>query len=436
MTALSKSLEPLALPDFRRFLVASVLLSLANQVQFTALTWQLFQLTKSAAAIGMLGLAEVLPMLTLALVAGHISDRADRRRICVGAAASYALGAVALLAGSRWLPAHGMVAVAYAVMAQVGTTRAFFAPARITLGRELVPDAMVSAAVALRTGTFQLAVIVGPGVGGLLIWAAHGASWPAFAAGLALFIAGLASMALVRHRSLPPPAHAARESMAASLAAGIGFVARERAILAAMLLDLFAVLFGGATSMLAPYAETVLHVGPMGFGWLRAGQSIGALAMWIAMSLLPPVPRAGQTMLWATAGFGLCWIGIAYCPYYALTLALLVVSGALDYISVVVRANLVQARTPSHMLGRVSAVSSICISSSNELGAAESGLAAKLLGLERSVLIGGCITMAVVAIAARWARELGRLGRLDRLGPEHDAPAADGAQTAGVSQAR
>jgi hypothetical protein len=237
-----------------------------------------------------------------------------------------------------------------------------------------------------------------------------------------LMVVGMGCLWAIRHRT--PVAAKAREPVLASLRAGIAFVLSERILLAAMTLDLFAVLFGGAMSMMPAFADQVLHIGPAAFGWLRSSMSIGAVAMWVVLGLLPPLPRAGAVMLWAVAGFGGCWMGVAFSPWFALTMALLMLAGALDYISVVVRQTLVQSLTPAHMLGRVSSVNAIFIGSSNEIGGFESGMAAHLFGLRRSVWLGSSITLVVVALTARWCPGLRRLGRLDSLAPRGAAEAA------------
>jgi len=410
---LARRLEPLRIPDYRRYIAATVLVGLSLEIQGAALFWQVYQLTHSPVLVGMIGLAEVLPVMGLSLIAGSITDRTDRRRLTVLATLAFVVCALGLWYCALLPQRFGLQWTLFALTALGGAARSFFLPARSALGAELVPRAQFSEAVSLRSAARQLASIVGPGVGGVLIAVCHGALWLAYGTEAVLMLAGLAATLLIRHRSAPPSQ--IREPWRRSFQDGLRFVWRDPTLLGAMSLDLFAVLFGGAVAMLPAYAHTVLKVGPGAYGWLRSGQSIGAIVTWLGMSLAPTIQRSGLTMLWAVTGFGICWMVISYSPYFLLTLSMLVIAGGLDYLSVVVRTTLIQMRTPVNMLGRVTAVSAIFIGSSNELGGFESGLMARAMGLQPSVLVGGGLTVLTVLVTAVVCPSLRRLGPIDRL---------------------
>jgi hypothetical protein len=336
----------------------------------------------------------------------------DRRRISLLVFAGMILSALGLLALTLGTEALGRAAVKnaiYALIALGGVFRSFMQPARMALGAQLVPRALYAKAVAWRTGVFQLSAVLGPALGGLFYgWlGAEGG----YAAAAALLL--IASLALFRVRPPPREPPPSRPALLASLSEGIAFLRRDRLLSAAILLDLFAVLFGGAVALLPAFADEVLHVGAQGFGVLRAAPAAGALLASALLALSPPMRRAGLTLLASVAGFGVCMIGFALSHWFVLSLLLLAASGALDMVSVLVRSTLLQLRVPDHMLGRVAAINQVFIGSSNEIGAFESGLAAKLMGLVPSVVFGGAVTLTVVAIAAWRAPELRRLRSLE-----------------------
>jgi hypothetical protein len=304
----------------------------------------------------------------------------------------------------------------YALVVCNGVARAFLGPARSALGADLVPRALLPASVSWRTTTFQMAMISGPALGGFLY--AWGGVRLAYSVDVALFAVAIALIGMIRY--VRTPRRDTGEPLFASLVGGVTFVARQRVLLGAMSLDLFAVLFGGATALLPIFAD-LLAVGPQGLGIMRSAPAAGSLVISLIMAHRRPFTRAGPTMLWAVAGFGVCMIGFGLSDSFLLSLALLALSGVFDYVSVLVRQTLVQVATPPHLLGRVSAVSSIFVGSSNEIGAFESGVAAKLLGVARSVVFGGAMTLVVVGIIAARIPELRRLGRVRDL--EHKSAA-------------
>ena len=345
----------------------------------------------------MIGLAEALPFIAVALYAGHLADRMPRRTIAIAGAFAVLCSAVALLLLTITPGAISATRIwpVYVVIALSATARSFMRPAVFALSADLLTRELYPNAVAWRTSTWHLAAVAGPAAGGVL----YGFKGPALAyATVVIGMAfGLAILLSLSYRDKPAIADAM--PIGESLKIGIRFVMSEQVLLAAMTLDLFAVLFGGAVALLPAFA-TLLDAGPEGLGVLRAAPAIGSIVIGLAIAHRPPMQRAGFAILASVAGFGVCMIGFALSRSFWLSFALLVASGAFDNISVVVRSTLLQTRTPQHLLGRVSSVNQIFIGSSNEIGAFESGAAARLLGVVPSVLFGGCMTLLVVALTA------------------------------------
>ncbi|HXU79927.1 MAG TPA: MFS transporter [Polyangia bacterium] len=404
--------------DHGRFLASITTTSFAIQVQNTAVGYQMYRLTGDPLALGMVGLAEALPFIALALGGGLVADRVDRRRIALAALTTMAAGALALVGLARSEGTLGRPAVRlaiYALIAVGGVCRSFLQPARTALAAQLAPAGLHAQAVAWRTGLFQLASAVGPALGGLMcaVLGVEGAY--GLAAGLLL----CAVLLMGRVRTPVTAARAPARSLRASVEEGFSFLRSDRVLLPAFLLDLFAVLFGGATALLPVFASDVLRVGPRGFGLLRAAPAVGALVASAMLALRPPLRRAGRALLVSVAGFGVAIVIFALSRSFALSLLMLALSGGLDMVSVLVRSTLLQLRVPEHMLGRVASINQIFIGSSNEIGAFESGLAARLLGTVPSVVLGGAVTLAVVGVAAWRAPHLRRLGPLV---PEQQSP--------------
>jgi MFS family permease len=401
----------LRLPDFRRFIIGLFAFTVAIQIQGTVVGWQIYQLTHDKLALGLIGLAEALPFIGAALYAGHVADRHDRRRIVLAALALLLLSAVLLLVLPFLLPSapHLVVRAIYGVIVLSGLARSFLQPARQALAAELVPRPLYGNAITWRSGTWQLASVLGPAMGGLLF--AFGGAALAYAVDAALMLVGVAAILAISQRSVLKREHT--ERVARSLATGIRFVWSEPLILGALSLDLFSVLFGGATALLPVFADEILHVGPSGLGLLRAAPAIGAVAMSAVLVWLPPFRRAGRALFLSVATFGVCIIVFGFSTSALLSVAVLAVSGAADMVSVFIRSSLIQHRSPVHMLGRVSSVNSIFVGSSNEIGAFESGVTAKLFGTVPSVVLGGIATLAVVAITAWRLPALRKLGRME-----------------------
>ena len=407
------------LSDFRWFLVSLAASTLASQVLEAAVAYQIYAITRDPFSLGLIGLAEALPFIACVLPAGHFADVHDRKRIGFGALMVMATAMAALWGvsyGSERLGPSVVKGAAYAIVAATGVCRAVFQPARAALAAELVPRAFYPLAVSLRTGVWQMAAVTGPALGGAM-YAALGPE-AAYGTSTALMMLGIWAWHRIeyRHRSntRAQPASAGHEPVAmwASLREGFVFLWHEPLVLPAIVLDLFAVLFGGAVALLPVFAEDILRVGPAGFGLLRAAPAAGAVVMSVALILRRPLRRAGLSLLLAVTVFGVSTIGFALSRWFPLSLALLACAGAADMISIVVRGTLMQVRVPGHMLGRLSAINQIFIGSSNEIGAFESGLAAKILGTVSSVVVGGTATLLVVAATAWRAPALRRLGPL------------------------
>ncbi len=389
----------------------------ATQIQSAVLGWQVYLLTDDPFALGLVGLAEAVPFLALTLVGGWTADRADRRRVSLLSFGAVGLSGLALLLLSLGRP--GPVLPLYGAQVLAGAGRAFFRPASAALGSELVPRQHYQNAATWRSSLFHVAMVLGPALGGGLI--ALGGPRLAYGVVVAFSATGLFLMATIAPR--PRPA-AAAGSIGAGLSEGIRFVLSQPILLGALSLDLFAVLFGGATALLPVFARDILGVGEVGFGLLRAAPAVGSIFVALLLARLGSFQRAGRVLLWCVAGFGVSWIAFALSRSYALSLALLVLGGALDGVSVVLRGTLVQLWTPQEMMGRVAAVNSFFIGSSNELGAFESGLVARLLGVVPSVVFGGAMTLVTVAGVAWRAPELRRLRRLAPERADGDAHAA------------
>lgn len=372
-------------------------MTMGAQVQAIVVSWQIYQVTRDPFALGLVGLAEVIPYISVALLAGHVVDRGDRRRISL-----WSLGVLVGAAGTLFVlaliwPTPRVVWPYYLIIAVCGLARSFLQSARSPLVAELVPREAYANAATWRSSTWQLASVVGPATGGLL-YAAFGAR---LTFGVNILFAVLALTAMWQIKHVPPERALASESLIESLSESWRFLRGQPVILGALTLDMFAVFFGGATALLPIFADSILHVGPRGLGLLQAAPGAGAVLMAIIIAHRPPFQRAGRTLLTVVAIFGVCMIGFAQSRTFMLSIVFLFVSGAADNISAVIRSTLLQILVPHELLGRVSSVNAIFIGSSNELGAFESGVAAKLLGVVPSVVFGGAMTLSVV-MATAW----------------------------------
>ncbi len=404
-------LDPYAsfrIPNFRRFIVSLLTTTIGAQVQILVVSWQIYHITHDPLSLGLIGLAEAVPFIAVALLAGHVADRLDRQRIALWSLTvlfACALSLVALSHAHRWVIAHGVWPF-YIVIGVSGLARSFLMPARNSLAVGLIPRENLPNSIAWRSSTWQAGAVAGPALGGLL-YGFVGVT-VTYAVQASLMLAALIAFAMIRYE--PRPTSAARDSaISDSPLSGLRFVWRERVLLGAQTLDLFSVLLGGAEALLPVFADQILRVGPQGLGLLRAAPAAGAAVMSLYMAHRPPFKRAGRTMLLAVALFAACIIGFGLSRNFSVSAVLLVVSGMADNISVLVRSTMLQVLTPPALLGRVIAVNSIFVGSSNELGAFESGLTAKLLGAVPAVVLGGVASLAVVGIVAKTIPRLRRM---------------------------
>ena len=395
----------LRIPGFRRYLTGNLIGTLGFQMQGVAVGWELYERTHSAFALGLVGLAQVIPIILFFLPAGHLVDRFDRRRVLMAALGGMALGAIGLAAVSV---RQGPVPLLYAFLFLTGTSRAVYGPAKSALLPEMVPLSSFQSAVAWNSGGWQMAEVLGPAAGGALL-ATTGSPAVIYLAHAALSLIFVALLAGVR---LAAPGRPVVTASLDSLLDGARYVVRSRILLAAITLDLFAVLFGGAVALLPVYAKDILHVGPAGLGWLLAAQAMGAVATTFALAHRPSLRRAGPALLRAVALFGIATIVFGLSRSFLLSLAALATAGAADSVSVIIRMTLAQLGTPDELRGRVSAVNSLFIGTSNELGHFESGALASLIGPVGAVVAGGVGTLLVVGVVARRWPELGAMGRI------------------------
>lgn len=400
-------------PDFGLFWAGTFLVNIAVQIQTIAVGWQVYNLARetmsiaeSAFLMGLVGLSEFVPLFFLTLFAGSLADRASRKWITVFS-----------LIG-QWVSVLGLMILAlshdpsfihiFIMVAIFGAARAFLAPAATSLVPMLVPRVVMHKAIALKSLSWQMATILGPWVGGVII--AVGSA--GLALGVAAVLLGLGIVLISLLRSPTTPARATG-SQWHQIREGLAFVWGNKIILGAISLDLFAVLLGGATALLPAFAADILQVGPQGFGLLRSGPAIGAVVMALVLARYPLTRHAGRRMLMAVAVFGVATLVFGLSRSLYLSVAALAILGAADMISVYVRQTLVQVVTPDHMRGRVSSVSGLFISGSNELGEFESGLVSRFLGPVGAVIFGAIGTLVVTGLWARWFPDLRRADRLD-----------------------
>jgi len=403
------ALAALRVVSFRNYQLARLASVLSTQMAAVAIGWQVYTTTHSARALGYVGLAQFLPAMLLALPSGAVADRFDRRRVVVTCHALVALGWAALYALTR----HGITSVApiYAVLVLLGVARAFSGPASQALVPNLVPEALLGSAVSLGSTVWQGATIIGPSLGGLL----YGFGGAGSVYLLATVGSSLAAALVSSVTPLPSTRPAvARASSWDELLAGVRYVWNERLVLGLISLDLFAVLLGGAVALMPVFAQDILHAEAWSLGLLRSAPAVGATVMAVWLAHRPLTRHAGPWMLASVAVFGAATIAFGLSRDLALSVAMLVIIGASDMISVVVRQHAVQLATPDAMRGRVSAVNLVFIGASNELGEYESGLVASWIGPVRAVVLGGVGTLVVVGLWAGLFPSLRRLDRLDR----------------------
>jgi MFS family permease len=396
-------------PDFVLFEIARFLIVAAVEMQAVAVGWQVYDITKRALDLGLVGLAQFLPGILLFLASGHASDRFERRKVLAACYAGYALcSSLLLILAVR--STHPVLPI-YLVLILLGVVRSFNGTASRSILPQLVPEEHFANAVAWNATTFQAATILGPSLGGILYAAFRG---PSAVYGVAIVTALGALVSAFRIKTRPQTRRREPITMK-TVFAGLHFIWREKLILGAISLDLFAVLLGGAVALLPVYAREILHTGPWGLGLLRTAPGVGAAVMAVALAHRPLRGRAGPILLWSVAGFGICTILFGVSRSLVLSLISLICLGAADMISVIIRATLVQLRTPDEMRGRVMAVDMVFIGTSNELGQFESGLTAQWFGTVPAVVLGGIGTLVVIGLWAWIFPGLRRIGTLSAL---------------------
>ncbi len=392
--------------DFRLLLTGNLITSLGNQMVSFAIAWELWLRTHNAYLLGLVGLVQVIPIILLSLPGGFVADRYNRKLVVAITQSLLAFSSLGLALLSYF---QGSLVLIYICLLGIGTARAFNDPASSTLLPQTVPPELFASAATWSSSTWQAAAILGPAIAGVIAATLNSVTVIYLVDALGAFMF-LILLSLIKGRSL---ALAPKSTTLSALKEGIHFVRGEKIILAAITLDMFAVLLGGAITLLPIYATDVLKVGPQGLGLMRAAPSIGALIMTLILAHRPPFQQAGRTLLVAVAGFGVATIVFGVSTTFWLSLAMLALLGSLDNISVVIRRTLILTRTPDEMRGRISAVNSIFIGASNELGGFESGITAGLLGPVISVVAGGIGTILVVAAVAQIWPEMRGLKTLD-----------------------
>lgn len=393
----------LGIPEYRNLLVCRFTFTMGIRMLTTVLGWWIYSLysnpKQGAFAIGLLGLSEVIPAVGLALYAGHVIDVSEKKKLMITCLSLYTVAAILFCTLSvpvthTYLGNHGIVLTIYLIVFCTGIVRSFSGPTFNVLVANIAPRSIWQNAITWNQGTYMTASVAGHAVGGLLI--ANLGITGTLTVIIALLIVALLSMFLIKKK--PAANERGERKTWDSVREGISFVFKTKELLGAISLDLFAVLFGGAVAMVPVFARDILHTGAEGFGFLNAASDMGAILIVILLTLFPLRKKQGYTLMYAVAGFGVCIIIFGLSKLFWLSFAALLISGMLDGISVVVRGTIEQLKTPDNMRGRVSSVNSMFINSSNELGQFESGVMAKLMGVIPSVVFGGCMTLAVVAI--------------------------------------
>lgn len=397
----------LRVKEFKFFLFTRFFLTLAIQMQGVIIGWQIYKITNDELALGMTGLAEAIPFIIVSLFSGHVADVVSRKKIIVIATSFLILSTSALLYfsldTSTILQHFGTLPI-FLVIGFIGIVRGFISAAFPSFMSQLIPRELYTNAATWNSTVWHVASIVGPAVAGFICAISFTVAYE-----VNIILIALAVICFLFIAAKPLPKREKKESLPESLSAGIKFVFSNQLILGALSLDLFAVLFGGAVAMLPAYADKILHVGSVELGFLRAAPAVGAVLMALIIAYKPPTKNAGRNLFISIAAFGAATILFAISTNYYLALFFLVLTGAFDNVSVVIRHSILQLATPDEMRGRVSAVNSIFIGSSNEIGAFESGVAARFMGLKASVVFGGIMTILIVAATAKIAPKLRKL---------------------------
>jgi MFS family permease len=402
--------QALRFRDFRLLLTGNVVSSLGGQMMALGIGWELYERTNSAFALGMVGLVQLMPVILLSLVTGHVADRYNRRTIVILAKIVRILSSLGMAALSF---TQGPLVAIYGCLLVQGIAEAFHMPAASGLPAQVLPEEAFENSATWSTTAMTMASVVGPAVGGLVI-ASFGRSTLVYVINAVAAAIYLTFIVMIRGKYASAHGSEKHEEKPSLqfLLEGIRFLRRTPVIFSAITLDLFAVLFGGATTLLPIFAKDILHVGPSGLGWLQAASSIGAASVALYLTHRPPLQRAGPTLLLVVAGFGIATIFFGLSQSFWLSFVMLLILGGLDSVSMVIRDTLVLTRTPHEMRGRVAAIEGLFVNSSNQLGGFESGVTAQFVGPVLSVIGGGIGTIMVVLIIATTWPELRRLTTL------------------------
>ena len=397
----------LRIKEFRFFMCTRFFLTTAIQMQSVIVGWQIYSITKDELSLGMIGLAEAIPFIIVSLFSGHVADTVSRKKILLTSIVFLVFSTSALLyfslKTSNVIQLYGTTPI-FIVIGCIGIIRGFFSASFASFMSQIVPRELYVNSATWNSTAWHIASIIGPEMAGFIIAISFSA---AYEVNLVFIIISFFSLLFIASKPLPKKLK--EETLKESLSAGIKFVFKNQIILGALSLDLFAVLFGGAVAMLPAYADKILHVGSVELGFLRAAPALGAVLMAIIIAYKPPTHNAGRNLFLAIGAFGVATILFGISTNYYLSLFFLFLTGAFDNVSVVIRHTILQLSTPNEMRGRVSAVNSIFIGSSNEIGSFESGVAARAMGLKPSVVFGGIMTILIVAATAKIAPKLRKL---------------------------
>jgi MFS family permease len=409
-----KAFAVIHVKNFRFYLIYRNFMTMASLMQSVIVGWQVYDISHNVLALGFIGLTEVIPQISISLFAGHYIDLWNRKKIVYYTTILLILGSVILLIYSFDAPyfsaKFGIIPI-FATIFLTGFARGILSPAQVALMGQMVPRNLYANAATWNSANWQVAAVMGPAIGGLVygFWGII----PAYSLVLALYSMSFFMIMFIktgRHEFIETA-----EGVISRIRSGISFVFKTPELLGSFTLDMFAVLFGGAVAMLPVFASDILHAGPQGLGLLRACPAIGATIMAFILMFRPPMRNTGKVLFISVLGFGLCMIGFGLSRNFILSGVLLILSGAFDNVSVVIRGTILQLFTPDNMRGRVASVNSIFIGSSNELGAFESGVAAKIMGLVPSVVFGGIMTLAVVFITVRVNKPLRKLSLRNKM---------------------
>lgn len=386
----------LRFPEFRAYVGMRFFLTFAYQIQAVIIGWHIYQLTKDPLSLGLIGLTEAIPAITISLYGGYLADKSDKKKLLAWVITAMTIcSAVLLLVTSplmaSYLSKHAIIATIYLMILGIGIARGFFSPTAFSLMAQIVPKEHLPNSSTWNSSSWQIGTIVGPAVGGLL----YGFSGVTTCFTV-VFIFMLVALLCTFFISNKPAQFISQQPIFDSLKEGIQFVFKSRMLLGALSLDLFSVFFGGAVALMPIFANDILKVGPEGLGFLRAAPAVGAVLTMLLMTRFSPMNKPWRNLLLAVTGFGITIICFGLSRNFYLSLVILFFEGAFDSVSVIIRSTILQILTPDEMRGRVAAVNSMFIGSSNEIGAFESGLTARLMGAIPSVLFGGTMTLCVV----------------------------------------